>query len=68
MQAVVIVAVRRDACVRLAPLAWTAAPLYTIGAYSEAQFYAHGQGSARLWAGCAAWALAVAYLAAELRK
>ena len=68
MQAAAIAAVRRDACVRFPPMAWVATALYTVGAYSEVQFYTHGMGTARLWAGLAAWALAAAFLAAELRK
>ena len=73
LQAAIIVAARHDACVRLAPLARTAAAAYTFGAFSEAQFFAHGEGESamqrgtRLAAGLGAWALALAFSAAELR-
>jgi hypothetical protein len=72
--AVVVAALRRDACVRLRPLAWAAAGAYAAGAYSEAQFYAHGLGisplqrEVRLAAGLVAAALAAAFLGAELQK
>ena len=67
-------AVRREACLRLAPFAWAAGAAYLVYAYSEIHLYASGMGVSpmqrhtRLAAALLATAATLTFAAAEHAK
>ena len=69
-----IVALRKDACLRMHFLAWTVFIAYLISGYSEVQFYLHGLGQSplqrkvRLSGGVIATLSAVVFFLAEFQK
>ncbi len=69
-----ILALRKDACLRYTTFSYVAAGAYIFSAYSEIQFYLHGLGQSplqrevRLGGSLLACAAAVAFLIAEVKK
>ncbi|KAG7668001.1 putative Heavy metal tolerance factor 1 [Nannochloris sp. 'desiccata'] len=74
LASLLILALRKDACLRYKTFAYTAAGAYIFSAYSEIQFYLHGLGQSpfqrevRLGGSLLACGAAVAFLLAELQK